>query len=110
MTVKPLEMEMMSMWGHQALGTVMSAMTMCARGQTSMVVVMMTNKALRNRVRRIRLHQARHNLLLKAVGVEVGVAFSGTLRRIACLSEDKEMPHCDLELVIADMSGMLYTV
>jgi len=67
------------------LGTVMSAMTMCARGQTSMVVVMMTNKALQNQVRRIRLHQARHNLLLKAVGVEVGVAFSGTLRRIACL-------------------------
>jgi len=56
------------------------------------------------------LHQARHNLLLKAVGVEVGVAFSGTLRRIACLWEDKDMPHCDLELVIADMSGMLYAV
>ncbi len=110
MTVKPREMEMMSTWGHQALGTAMLAMTMCARGQTSMVVVMMTKTALQNTMRRVRLHQVRHNILLKAVGEVVGVDFSGTSRRVVCLSEDKDVLHCDLELVMAGMSDTLHAV
>jgi len=52
----------------------------------------------------------RHNLLLKAVGVVVGVGSSGTLRRIACLSGDKDVLHCDLELVMAGMSDTLHAV
>ena len=44
--------------------------------------------------------KVRHNLLLKAVGVVVGVGFSGTLTRIACLSEDEDLPCHFLESVV----------